>query len=44
MLLRVDSQKTEKQKQKEKLLLEELVKLVNQRSDLVLQLDSQEKG
>ena len=40
----VDWQKTEAQKLREKLLLEELVAIVNKRDELVHHLDSQEKA
>lgn len=39
-----DWQKTEAQKLREKLLLEELVAIVNKRDELVHHLDSQEKA
>lgn len=40
----LDFQKTEAQKQQEKLLLDELVKIVNKRDELVQHLDTQEKA
>ena len=42
--MRTDWQKTEAQKLREKLLLEELVAIVNKRDELVHHLDSQEKA
>lgn len=41
---RLESQKTDVQKTKEKLLLEELVEIVNKRSELVMRLDMNEKA
>jgi hypothetical protein len=43
-LTQTDWQKTEAQKLREKLLLEELVAIVNKRDELVHHLDSQEKA
>ena len=39
-----DWQKTESQKQREKLLLDELVKIVDKRDEIVQELDSQERA
>lgn len=44
MILLTEWQKTEAQKQREKLLLEELVTIVNKRDELVQHLDSQERA
>lgn len=40
----VEAEKSEDQKKREMLLLEELVSIVNKRDELVQHLDSQEKG
>jgi len=40
----IDGKKTEAQKMKEQMLLEELVSVVNKRNELVHQRDNEEKG